>query len=97
MLIHRVGEISAFPFETFEELQAAVAIRSFNIGVDACDRWAAQDPRKLAIVAVQPNGRAQLAEAYVYIRKAEAFLIGAHLSLSKRAVLQLRGEAGGMI
>lgn len=30
-----VAEINGFPFETFEELQAAVAIRSFNIGVDA--------------------------------------------------------------
>jgi hypothetical protein len=30
-----VAEINAFPFETFEELQAAVAMRSFNIGVDA--------------------------------------------------------------
>lgn len=30
-----VSEITGFPFDTFEELQAAVAIRSFNIGVDA--------------------------------------------------------------
>lgn len=30
-----VTEINAFPFETFEQLQAAVAIRSFNVGVDA--------------------------------------------------------------
>lgn len=30
-----VAEINAFPFETFEQLQAAVAIRSFNVGVDA--------------------------------------------------------------
>ena len=31
----------------------------FNIGVDVCDRWAARDPRKLALVAVQPDGRTQ--------------------------------------
>src|SRR5262245_2313749 len=31
----------------------------FNIGVEACDRWAARDPRKLALIAVQPDGRAQ--------------------------------------
>ena len=30
-----VAEINNFPFETFEQLQAAVAIRSFNVGVDA--------------------------------------------------------------
>jgi hypothetical protein len=30
-----VVDINGFPFETFEELQAAVAIRSFNVGVDA--------------------------------------------------------------
>lgn len=30
-----VAEINGFPFDTFEELQAAVAIRSFNVGVDA--------------------------------------------------------------
>jgi acetyl-CoA synthetase len=28
----------------------------FNIGVEVCDRWAARDPRKLAIVAVRPDG-----------------------------------------
>ena len=30
-----VADIPRFPFETFDQLQAAVAIRSFNIGVDA--------------------------------------------------------------
>lgn len=30
-----VAGINNFPFETFEQLQAAVAIRSFNVGVDA--------------------------------------------------------------
>src|SRR5437016_3393996 len=31
----------------------------FNIGVEVCDRWAARDPRKLALIAVQADGRAQ--------------------------------------
>ena len=31
----------------------------FNIGVEVCDRWAERDPRKLAILAVQADGRAQ--------------------------------------
>ncbi len=31
----------------------------FNIAVDACDRWAASDPRRLAIVAVRPDGHVQ--------------------------------------
>lgn len=30
-----VGDIPRFPFEDFEQLQAAVAIRSFNVGVDS--------------------------------------------------------------
>jgi hypothetical protein len=30
-----VGEIPGFPFETFEQLGAAISIRSFNIGVDS--------------------------------------------------------------
>ncbi|MGE0752705.1 MAG: acyl-CoA synthetase [Variibacter sp.] len=30
----------------------------YNIGVDVCDRWAAQDPRRLAILHVHPDGRA---------------------------------------
>jgi acetyl-CoA synthetase len=29
----------------------------FNIGVEVCDRWAARDPGKLAIVATRPDGR----------------------------------------
>lgn len=29
----------------------------FNIGVEVCDRWAARDPRKLAIVAAHADGR----------------------------------------
>ena len=36
-----VGEIPRFPFEDFEQLRAAAAIRSFNLGVDslAAARW----------------------------------------------------------
>jgi MFS family permease len=36
-----VGDIAGFPFETFDEMQAAVAARSFNIGVDsfAAAQW----------------------------------------------------------
>lgn len=36
-----VSDIPGFPFETFEQLQAAVAVRSFNIGVDplAAAEW----------------------------------------------------------
>lgn len=36
-----VGEIPGFPFDSFEELQAAVRIKSFNIGVDplAAAEW----------------------------------------------------------
>src|SRR5215831_15995040 len=29
----------------------------YNIGVDACDRWADQDPDRLAILHVRPDGR----------------------------------------
>lgn len=31
----------------------------FNIGIEVCDRWAARDPRRLAIVAVEPDGSAR--------------------------------------
>lgn len=36
-----VSDIPGFPFETFDQLQAAVAVRSFNIGVDplAAAEW----------------------------------------------------------
>ncbi len=30
----------------------------YNIGVDVCDRWAAQDPHRIAILHVHPDGRA---------------------------------------
>jgi acetyl-CoA synthetase len=30
----------------------------YNIGVEVCDRWAARDPRRLAILHVRPDGRA---------------------------------------
>lgn len=39
-----IGEIPRFPFEDFEQLQAAIAIRSFNIGVDSLSaaEWSEQ-------------------------------------------------------
>jgi hypothetical protein len=39
-----VGDIPRFPFEDFEQLRAAIAIRSFNIGVDslAAAKWSEQ-------------------------------------------------------
>jgi acetyl-CoA synthetase len=42
--------------ELYRQFRWQVPAR-FNIGIDACDRWAAADPRRLAIVAVQPDGR----------------------------------------
>jgi hypothetical protein len=40
----RVGDIPGFPFDDFEQLQAAVAIKSFNIGVDplAAAEWSSR-------------------------------------------------------
>ena len=39
-----IGDIPRFPFEDFDQLKAAVAIRSFNIGVDslAAAKWSGQ-------------------------------------------------------
>jgi hypothetical protein len=39
-----IGDIPRFPFEDFDQLKAAVAIRSFNIGVDslAAAKWSEQ-------------------------------------------------------
>ena len=31
----------------------------FNIGVEVCDRWAALDPNRLALIASTPDGRTQ--------------------------------------
>jgi len=44
-----VADIPGFPFESFEQLQAAVAIRSFTIGVDAlaAAEWADKFNTKL--------------------------------------------------
>ncbi|HTS41059.1 MAG TPA: acyl-CoA synthetase [Xanthobacteraceae bacterium] len=44
--------------ELYRQFRWQVPAR-FNIGVDVCDRWAARDPHKLALVAVQPDGRTQ--------------------------------------
>ena len=50
-----VGDIPRFPFEDFEQLRAAAAIRSFNIGVDslAAAKWSEQfnTKTKKAIIA----------------------------------------------
>ncbi len=39
-----VGDIRRFPFEDFDQLQAAISIRSFNVGVDslAAAEWSEQ-------------------------------------------------------
>jgi acetyl-CoA synthetase len=31
--------------------------RDYNIGIDVCDRWAAREPERLALVHVRPDGR----------------------------------------
>src|SRR3569833_752986 len=33
----------------------------YNIGVDVCDKWAARDPSRLAILNVRPAGREESA------------------------------------
>ncbi|HLF83069.1 MAG TPA: hypothetical protein VI837_02720 [Blastocatellia bacterium] len=40
----RVGDIPRFPFEDFDQLKGATAIRSFNVGVDslAAAKWSGQ-------------------------------------------------------
>jgi hypothetical protein len=44
-----VGDIPRFPFENFDQLRAAVGIRSFNIGVDslAAAEWSEQSATRL--------------------------------------------------
>jgi acetyl-CoA synthetase len=44
--------------ELYRQFRWQVPAR-FNIGVDACDRWAAIDARRLAILAVQSDGHTQ--------------------------------------
>jgi acetyl-CoA synthetase len=44
--------------EMYRELRWDIPAH-FNIGVEVCDRWAARDPGKLAIVAVDAAGRPQ--------------------------------------
>jgi acetyl-CoA synthetase len=44
--------------ELYRQFRWQVPAR-FNIGVDACDRWAAIDARRLAIIAVQSDGHTQ--------------------------------------
>jgi acetyl-CoA synthetase len=40
----------------------------YNIGVEVCDRWAERDPRRLAILHVHPDGRAE-AVSYGWLRE----------------------------
>ena len=49
-----VGGIPGFPFEDFEQLKAAVAIRSFNVGVDslAAARWSEEFNSKFKKAAI---------------------------------------------
>src|SRR3569833_3127873 len=45
---------------TFDELTRSFRWQvppRFNIGVDVCDKWAARDPSRLAILNVRPDGR----------------------------------------
>jgi acetyl-CoA synthetase len=32
---------------------------TYNIGVEVCDRWAAADPRRLALIHIRPDGRSE--------------------------------------
>ena len=50
----KIGEIPGFPFEAFDEMCAAVAIRSFNIGVDslAAAEWSEQCGKRTRKVIV---------------------------------------------
>jgi hypothetical protein len=52
-----VADIPGFPFESFDQLQAAVAVRSFNVGVDplAAAEWSNRfntRPNKIAVAAL---------------------------------------------
>jgi hypothetical protein len=50
----RVGEIPDFPFDDFEQMQAAAAARSFNVGVDplAAAEWAARSGSRTSRAAI---------------------------------------------
>jgi hypothetical protein len=49
-----IAEIPGFPFESFEQLQAAVAIRSFNVGVDplAAAEWSGRSGSRAMKAAI---------------------------------------------
>ena len=49
-----VGDIPRFPFEDFEQLRAAVAIRSFNIGVDSLSaaKWSEQFDSRIKKIVI---------------------------------------------
>ncbi len=49
------------PIKNYDELYRQFCWQvpaQYNIGVDVCDRWAAQDPGRTAIIHVHPDGRA---------------------------------------
>ncbi len=50
----RVGDLPDFPFDDFEQMQAAAAARSFNVGVDplAAAEWAASSGSRASRVTV---------------------------------------------
>jgi hypothetical protein len=64
-----VGEIPGFPFDDFEQLQAAVAERSFNIGVDAlaAAQWADRYSRRLDKIVVGALSLLVLAAAFAAV------------------------------
>lgn len=64
-----VAEINSFPFDTFEELQAAVAIRSFNIGVDAlaAAKWSDKFNSKFRRTVISALSLLLLAAAFTAI------------------------------
>jgi hypothetical protein len=50
----RVGDIPDFPFDDFEQMQAAAAARSFNVGVDplAAAEWSARSGSRTSRAAI---------------------------------------------
>src|SRR5262249_31952071 len=84
-----VADIPRFPFETFDELQAAVAIKSFNVGVD---------PLAAANWSQQFNGRAKraliAALSFLIFAAASAAVSAALLSKNYWLMLALPIQAG---
>jgi hypothetical protein len=70
-----VADIVGFPFENFEQLQAAVAIRSFNIGVDplAAAEWSGRLNSRLKKTIIA-------ALSLLLVAAAAASIVGAFLT-----------------